>query len=59
MVTFYIINTNTESDGYYGVFLSQSVPQSIRINDKEYIIILRKERTYLPFSIELFDFNII
>ncbi len=56
-ITFYIKNTNTESDGYYGVFLSQSVPQSIRINDQEYIIILRKERTYLPFSIELFDFK--
>ena len=40
-----------------GLFLGQTVPHQITINNKEYIFVLRRQRTYLPFSIELIDFK--
>ncbi len=52
-----ISNSGTNADGMYGIFLGQSVPQTISVNDKDYTIILRRKRTHLPFSIELLDFK--
>ena len=52
-----INNTGTRADGMYGIFLGQSVSQTVSINDKDFTIILRRKRTYLPFSIELLDFK--
>ena len=52
-----INNTGTNADGMYGIFLGQSIAQTISINDKDFTIILRRQRTYLPFSIELLDFK--
>ena len=52
-----ISNSGTIADGMYGIFLGQSVSQTISVNDKDYTIILRRKRTHLPFSIELLDFK--
>ena len=56
-IIFYLSNTGTMEDGIYGLFLGQTIPQKITINDQEYVIVFRKQRTYLPFSIELLDFK--
>ena len=52
-----INNTGTSVDGIYGIFLGQMVPQTISVNNQNYVITLRRQRTYLPFSIELLDFK--
>ena len=52
-----INNTGTSIDGIYGIFLGQTVPQTISVNNQNYVITLRRQRTYLPFSIELLDFK--
>ena len=39
------------------MFLGQSIPQNLKINDQNYVIVFRKKRDYLPFSIELVDFK--
>ena len=52
-----INNTGTNADGMYGIFLGQPIAQTISINDKDFTIILRRQRTYLPFSIKLLDFK--
>ena len=52
-----INNTGTSTDGMYGIFLGQSIPQTLSINNQNYLIILRRKRSYLPFSIELLDFK--
>ena len=52
-----ISNSGTNADGMYGIFLGQPISQTISVNNKDYTIILRRKRTYLPFSIELLDFK--
>ena len=52
-----IKNTGTSVDGIYGIFLGQTVPQTISLNNQNYVITLRHKRSYLPFSIELLDFK--
>ncbi len=54
---FNLVNTGTNADGIYGLFLGQTIPQKLKINDKDYVIVFRKKRDYLPFSIELVDFK--
>ena len=54
---FNLTNTGTNADGIYGLFLGQTIPQKLKINDKDYVIVFRKKRDYLPFSIELVDFK--
>ena len=56
-IIFHLSNSGTSTDGIYGLFLGQSIPQRITVNDDEYIIVFRKKRTYLPFTIELLDFK--
>ena len=56
-IIFNLSNTGTNVDGIYGLFLGQSIPQKFKINDKDYVVIFRKKRTYLSFSIELLDFK--
>ena len=56
-IIYKISNSGTNADGMYGIFLGQSVSQTISVNDKDYTIILRRKRTHLPFSIELLDFK--
>ena len=52
-----ISNAGTNADGMYGIFLGQPISQTVSVNNKDYTIILRRKRTYLPFSIELLDFK--
>ena len=54
---FQVSNSGTNADGLYGVFLGQPVPQTLSINNQNYVITLRRKRSYLPFSIELLDFK--
>tara|TARA_Y100000590_G_scaffold470632_1_gene667200 strand:+ start:5561 stop:6670 length:1110 start_codon:yes stop_codon:yes gene_type:complete len=56
-IMFHIENSGTNADGVYGLFWGQSIPQKIQINNEEYMFVLRKKRTYLPFAIELLDFK--
>ena len=56
-IIFELSNTGTLADGIYGLFLGQTVTQKMTIRNQEYVIVFRKQRTYLPFSIELIDFK--
>ena len=56
-ITFKIIGSNDNSDGIYSLFLGQQIHQTISINGKELTLALRRERTYLPFTLKLNDFN--
>ena len=56
-IIYKISNSGTSADGMYGIFLGQPVPQTFSIKEKDFTIILRRKRTYLPFSIELIDFK--
>ena len=51
------MNTGANIDGIYGLFLGQTVPQRLKVDDKNYIVLFRKKRTYLPFELELIDFK--
>lgn len=57
-VTFKVFNSGSDVvDGIYSLILNQPVTQTIAIDETEYILLLRRERTYLPFYIELNDFK--
>ncbi|HJM83828.1 MAG TPA: cytochrome c biogenesis protein ResB [Candidatus Marinimicrobia bacterium] len=56
-IIYKISNSGTSTDGMYGIFLGQPVVQTISVNDNNYTIVLRRKRTYLPFSIGLIDFK--
>ena len=56
-IIFKISNANELTDGIYSLILEQSIPQTINVDGKELSLILRRERTYLPFSLELVDFK--
>lgn len=56
-VLFKISGSNSNSDGIYSLFLGQSIPQNLNVNGQNFNLILRRERIYLPFSIELLDFK--
>ena len=52
-----INGTGSKSDGIYGLFLGQKVPDTFNINGSQFFTEFRRKRTYLPFSIELLDFE--
>jgi len=56
-IIFKISNANELTDGIYSLILEQSIPQTINVDGNELSLILRRERTYLPFSLELVDFK--
>tara|TARA_Y100001970_G_scaffold284767_1_gene402838 strand:- start:3550 stop:4659 length:1110 start_codon:yes stop_codon:yes gene_type:complete len=56
-ITFRISSSNTNLDGIYSIFLGQSVMQSLQVNNEKFVLLLRRERIYLPFSIQLNDFK--
>ena len=56
-IVFRLSNSGNLEDGIYGLFLGHTIPQTITIGGREYIIVFRRQRTYLPFSIELIDFK--
>ena len=49
--------TFSENDGIYGLIFGQSVPATMNVEGQQYVMILQKEKTYLPFAIELKDFK--
>ena len=51
------MGTDTENNGIYIVFQGQSVRQPILYNGNKFYLELRNLRTYLPFDIELIDFQ--
>ena len=54
---FKINNSGNSADGIYGIFLGQSIPQTLSVDGQDYEIVFRRTRSYLPFSIELLDFK--
>ena len=56
-IIFHLSNTGTSADGIYGLFLGQTIPQKVTMGSQEYVIVFRRQRTYLPFSLELIDFK--
>ncbi len=56
-IIFQVSGSFTDSDGVYGLIFGQSVPASLSINGKQYVMNIQKKKTYLPFSIELIDFK--
>ncbi len=54
---FRVAGAGEGADGVYGLLEYQSVPQTLQTSDGERTIMLRRARTYLPFSIELLDFE--
>ena len=57
-ITFKISNSgDILVDGIYSLILEQEIPEIIKIQSNEYRLDLRRERTYLPFNLELVDFK--
>jgi len=54
---FKIDGTGKETDGIYGAFLGQRVPDTFEIGGELFFTEFRRKRTYLPFAIELLDFK--
>ena len=52
-----IQGTSNSSDGIYGLFLGQGLNDPFKINDQIFHSEYRRERTYVPFNIELIDFE--
>lgn len=56
-ITFKLKSDDENVNGIYTVFEFMPITQTITIDDKKYLISLRHKRTYLPFEIELIDFE--
>jgi len=56
-ITFRISEADEAANGIYSMFLAQQIPQTITSKGKEFTLAIRRERTYLPFSLELKDFK--
>ena len=52
-----IKGTSNGSDGIYGLFLGQGLNDPFKIKDQIFHSEYRRERTYVPFNIELIDFE--
>ena len=48
---------SNSQDGIYGIFLGQKTPDTFQINGNLFFIEFRRKRTYIPFSINLLDFE--
>ena len=46
-----------EQDGIYINYVGQPITQTLDLNGQNYFLILRRQRTYLPFELELLDFK--
>ena len=54
---FKIFGGDDNVNGIYSIFLGQSILQTLNFENQDYTILLRRERRYLPFSIQLEDFK--
>jgi len=52
-----VLDLNDSSLGIYIAYMGQPITQTINIDNVDYSLILRRHRTYLPFSIQLSDFK--
>ncbi len=52
-----IEGTSNRSDGIYGLFLGQGLNDPFKIKDQIFHSEYRRERTYVPFDIQLIDFE--
>ena len=52
-----IEGTGQKTDGIYGIFLGQRTPDRFTLNDQNFFTEFRRKRTYLPFAIQLADFE--
>ena len=52
-----IEGTGQITDGIYGIFLGQRTPDRFTLNDQNFFTEFRRKRTYLPFAIQLTDFE--
>ena len=48
---------NPQVDGVYILFMGQPIPQTVKADNYEFEFQIRPYRTYLPFEIELVDFD--
>ena len=53
----YKILKSDSSDGIYINYIGQPITQTISSNTKDYMLFLRRQRAYLPFELELIDFE--
>ena len=53
----YKITNSKSSDGIYINYIGQPITQTLSDSNKDYMLILRRQRTYLPFELELIDFE--
>jgi hypothetical protein len=56
-IIFRLKGSQNDADGIYGLFLGQKDLDIYAFEDQQFFTEFRKERTYLPFSIELIDFK--
>ena len=55
-VIYKIINSES-SNGIYINYIGQPITQTLTDKNKDYMLFLRRQRTYLPFELELVDFE--
>ena len=55
-IVYRLIGTES-NDGIYINYIGQPITQSLNYLGQDYLLILRRERTYLPFSLHLIDFK--
>lgn len=53
----YRLNNSDSFDGIYINYIGQPITQSLTVDEKDYMLLLRRQRTYLPFQLELIDFE--
>ena len=53
----YRLKGTENNDGIYINYIGQPITQSLNTSNQDYLLILRRERTYLPFSLKLIDFK--
>ena len=53
----YEVTGTDAEDGIYINYVGQPITQTVTVDDDEYMVILRRERTYLPFLLSLVDFK--
>jgi len=56
-IIFRVRGSENNADGIYGLFLGQKDLDIFNVKNNQFFSEFRKERTYLPFSIELIDFK--
>ena len=56
-IIFRVRGSDNNSDGIYGLFLGQRDLDIFDFKENQYFTEFRRERSYLPFSIELLDFK--